>query len=591
MRRHCRPLAWAVLLALLLPRPLAAQGSAAARLRALLQEDWEFRLSDSPESATALGDHRYDDRLADLSAEARARRQAHDRTMLARARAIPARTLAGQDRLSLELFTWEKALEVEGQRDPTWRLALDQMNGPQVFLGQLAAVTRFANATDYAAYLARLRAIPRYLAQVTALLEEGIRTGWTQPATPLRTVPDQLAAYVVTDAAASPLYEPFTRFPAAIPEAERARLRDEGARIILGEVAPAFAQFRSFVVERYLPAGRPADGIGSLPGGDTAYAHLIRRYTTLPLSATELHETGLREVARIRAEMDSVMRATGFTGTFPEFLRFLRTDPRFYHTSAAALVTGYRDIAKRADGALPSLFAELPRLPYGVRPIPDYEAPAQTTGYYLPGAPDGSRPGWFMVNTYKLDARPTYEMEALSLHESVPGHHLQIARAQELRGLPPFRRNAGYTAFVEGWALYAESLGGAMGFYTDPYSRFGQLMYEMWRACRLVIDTGIHAQGWARERAIRYLAENSGKTEQDVAVEVDRYIVWPGQALAYKTGELRIRALRTEAEARLGTRFDLRRFHNVALDDGPLPLAILERNVRAWIAREAAAPR
>jgi uncharacterized protein (DUF885 family) len=284
--------------------------------------------------------------------------------------------------------------------------------------------------------------------------------------------------------------------------------------------------------------------------------------------------------------MQELIRRVEFNGSFPEFLQFLRTDPRFYYTKPEDLVTGYSAISKRMDGELPKLFAELPRTPYGVREIPEYEAPAQTTAYYLPGAADGSRAGFFYVNTFKLETRPKYEMEALSLHEAVPGHHLQIARAQELRGLPDFRRNAGYTAYVEGWGLYAESLGEEIGFYTDSYSRFGQLTYEMWRACRLVVDTGIHALGWTREQAIQYMLENTAKTENDIIVEIDRYIVWPAQALTYKLGELKIKELRKKAETELGSRFDLRKFHNAVLDNGPLPLDVLERQIGDWIATQ-----
>jgi uncharacterized protein (DUF885 family) len=336
--------------------------------------------------------------------------------------------------------------------------------------------------------------------------------------------------------------------------------------------------------DEYLPAARKDISAASLPKGAAFYQYAIRRHTTTGLSAKEIHETGLREVERIRREMSDIIRQVNFMESFQEFLNFLRTDPRFYYTKAEDLVEDYRDICKRADARLPELFAELPRNPYGVEVIPDYEAPAQTTAYYQPGAADGSRAGFYMVNTYRLDTRPKYEMEALSLHEAVPGHHTQISRAQELGTLPDFRRNAGYTAYVEGWALYAESLGSDMGFYKDPYSKFGQLTYEMWRACRLVVDTGMHAMGWSRERAINFMKENSAKTENDIVVEIDRYIVWPGQALAYKLGELKIKELRARAKSELGDRFDLRRFHNALLDDGPLPLDVLEQRINLWIA-------
>ena len=320
-----------------------------------------------------------------------------------------------------------------------------------------------------------------------------------------------------------------------------------------------------------------------LPDGKAYYAHCIFEHTTTDLTAEEIHETGKNEVRRIGREMLEVMRQTGFDGSLEEFSSFLRSDPRFYFTHENDLVTAYRDIAKRADAELPGLFAELPRNPYGVRAFPDYEAPSQTTAMYYPGASDGSRAGYFMVNTYRLDMRPKFEMEALVLHEAVPGHHLQISRAQELKSLPRFRRNASFTAYIEGWALYAESLGEKMGFYTDPYSKFGQLMYEMWRACRLVVDTGIHYFGWSRQQAIDYMKEQTAKTEQDIAIEVDRYIVMPGQALAYKIGEMRIRQLRDRAEQKLGPAFDIRSFHNAVLDNGALPLPVLEEQMNSWI--------
>ncbi|MFZ5623713.1 MAG: DUF885 domain-containing protein [Gemmatimonadota bacterium] len=561
----------------------ARPNAATAAFHALLDEDWQFRLREFPESATLLGDDRYNDRLTDLSPEAIERRKAWARTALARVRRIDRNALEGQDRISWDLFVFEKELEVDGQRYPSELMPLDQINGPQLTFPALIAQMPYATLRDYGNYLERLRAWPRYLEQVQALMEQGIATGWVLPAVPLRTVPAQLVALIVDDASRSPLYQPVTRFPAGIAPAARERIAREAGAIIVGQIAPAVARLKAFIETRYLPAGAGQTGASTLPDGAGWYAYSIRNYTTTSLGAKEIHELGLAEVARIRAAMDSVIRASGFIGSFKEFLQFLRTDPRFYYRTADELVTGYRDVAKRADAALPALFATLPRLTYGVQPFPDFEAPAQTTARYFPGAADGTRPGYFMVNTYKLESRPRYEMEALTLHEAVPGHHLQIARAQELGELPEFRRNGGYNAFVEGWALYAESLGPAMGMYQDPYSKFGQLTYEMWRACRLVVDTGIHAFGWSRERAIQYMLDNTAKSEQDVTVEVDRYIVWPGQALGYKLGELRIKALRARAEQALGDRFDLRRFHNAVLDNGPLPLDVLDRQMEDWI--------
>jgi uncharacterized protein (DUF885 family) len=384
----------------------------------------------------------------------------------------------------------------------------------------------------------------------------------------------------------SPLYAPIKKIPEVISEGERERFRSRAHDLIASSVFPALLQFREFVTETYLPAGDRPIGASALPDGKAYYAHCVRAYTTTDLDPLTIHQMGIKEVERIRVQMDSVIEEAGFEGALHEFADFLRADPRFYFTRAEDLVTAYRDIAKRADAELPALFAELPRTPYGVRAFPDYEAPSQATAMYYPGASDGSRAGYFMVNTYRLDMRPKYEMEALTLHEAVPGHHLQIARAHELQHLPDFRRNGSYTAFIEGWALYAESLGASMGFYTDLYSKFGQLIYEMWRACRLVVDTGIHSFGWSRQQAIDYMQKNTAKTEQDIAVEVDRYIVMPGQALAYKIGELAIKELRTKAENMLGPAFDIRRFHNVILDNGPLPLTLLNKQIEEWIAAQ-----
>ncbi|HXF38693.1 MAG TPA: DUF885 domain-containing protein, partial [Blastocatellia bacterium] len=397
---------------------------------------------------------------------------------------------------------------------------------------------------------------------------------------------DQIEGQIAEDPGASPYFKPFVTFPEELPAADRARLIESGRNAIAQSMTPALKKLAAFIKETYLPACRKDIGASSLPDGEAFYQYAIKRHTTTNLPAREIHEIGKREVARIRKEMESIIKQVGFTRSFQEFLAYLRTDPRFYYTKADDLVAGYSYIAKVSDGKLPQMFAELPRTPYGVGVIPGYEAPAQTTAYYQPSAADGSRAGLFMINTYKLDTRPKYEMEALTLHESVPGHHLQIARAQELNGLPDFRRNAGYTAYVEGWGLYAESLGSEMGFYADPYSKFGQLTYEMWRACRLVVDTGMHAFGWSRQQAIDLMKENTAKTENDIIVEVDRYIVWPGQALAYMIGSLKIKELRARASKELGARFDVRKFHNAVLDDGPLPLDLLDQRMTAWIAEQ-----
>ncbi len=556
------------------------------KLQALFEEDWQWNLKEFPEGATMFGDNRYNNLLTDASPEAYERRKAHEREMLDRIQKINRSELTGQDAISYDLFLLDKKMNVEGQRFPTEYMPVDQMNGVQIFFGQLAASSPFRNAKDYEDYLARLAAFPKQIDQVIQLMKRGIENGWVQPAVPLRSLASQIEGQITDDPLKNPLYKPFETFPQDVSEADRARLAEAGKRAVAQSFIPAMKKFDAFIKETYLPAARKEIGAASLPNGADYYQYSIRRHTTTNLTAKEIHDIGLKEVARIRKEMEGIIEKVSFKGTFQEFLTFLRTDGRFYYKTADDLMAGYALIAKRADGKLPALFAELPRTPYGLRVIPDYEAPAQTTAYYQSGAADGSRAGLYMINTYKLETRPKYEMEALSLHESVPGHHLQISRAQELKGLPDFRRNAGYTAYVEGWGLYAESLGSEMGFYGDPYSKFGQLTYEMWRACRLVVDTGMHAFGWSRERAIDFMKDNTAKTENDIIVEIDRYIVWPGQALAYKIGELKIKELRARAKRELAGRFDVRKFHNAVLDDGPLPLDLLEKRINDWIAEQ-----
>lgn len=555
-------------------------------LEAVVKKYWEWRLREFPEFSTWTGDNRYNHKFTDLSLEAIERRQSDERRMLEQVKNIDPSGLSGQDVLSHALLLWDLSLAVSAQQFPPVML-LTQISGPQLMFPQLVSVTSFQTLTDYNNYCARLAAFPVYLEQVAGLLRHGIELGWVQPNGPLSGVPGQINGQIVSDIEKSPLYTPFLRMPDTVTEKERHRMKSEANKLITDLVFPAMNRFRDFITDIYMPAGDRPPGVSALPNGEAYYAHCVREYTTTDLQVSEIHNTGVREVKRIRVLMHGVIRETGFKGSLQEFVDFLRTDPQFYFSKSEDLVVAYRDIAKRADAELPALFSELPRLPYGVRAFPDFEAPNQVTAMYYPGAADGSRAGYFMVNTYRPDIRPKYEMETLTLHEAVPGHHLQIARAQELRHLPDFRRNGSYTAFIEGWALYAESLGRQMGFYSDPYARFGQLMYEMWRACRLVVDTGIHSLGWSRQRSIDYIRENTAKTEQEIAVEVDRYIVLPGQALAYKVGELAIRELRASAERMLGKSFDIRTFHNALLDNGPLPLSILKNQMEEWIKGQA----
>lgn len=559
------------------------KNEASQALEKLLDDDWQWRMDNYPTWATYLGDRRGLDRWEDMSREAIDKRKEHPHELLRRLKEINREELPPDDQLNYDLFLYEVKLNIEGQAFPTELLAVDQLNGPQLELGQVAEVMPLATVADYEAYIQRLRGFQPYLGQLTDLLKEGIKRRWVQPAEQLRGIGSQIQGQLFAQAEDSPLFKPAKKFPESFSEEDRARLEKELTAAIREAVFPALIDFREFLEKKYLPGGAETIGAVGLPDGRKYYQYRIRRSTTVDLTAQEIHDIGLSEVKRIRAEMEKVIKDSGFEGDFKAFLEFIQNDPQFYYDDAEELLKGYRDIAKRADAQLPPLFATLPRLPYGVRAFPDYEAPNQAGARYYRGAADGSRPGYFMANTYKLDSRPKYEMEALTLHEAVPGHHLQIARAQELEGLPNFRRYGGNTAYIEGWALYAESLGEEMGFYADPYSKFGQLTYEMWRACRLVIDTGIHSLGWSREQAIRFFRENSGKSDLEIAVEVDRYIVWPGQALAYKIGELQIKALRKEAEQKLGEKFNIRLFHNALLDQGALPLPVLEREIQEWI--------
>jgi uncharacterized protein (DUF885 family) len=436
----------------------------------------------------------------------------------------------------------------------------------------------------YEDLLARLRGVPTLVDQTITLMEQGLQAGITPPGVTLRDVPGQIRNLRTQEPAKSPLLEHFARFPGMIDAEERARLITEATSILAGQVYPALDLLHDHLVRIYIPNARTTTAQADLPNGTAWYAYNVRRSTTTALAPAEIHEIGLAEVRRIRAEMEQVADRAGFSGDLSAFTKFLATDSRFFFADARELLAAYRDIAKRADPELVKLFGRLPRLPYGVKAVPAFAEQSQPTAYYEPGSLEAGRPAWFCANTYDLGLRARWEMEALTLHEAVPGHHLQIALAEELEDLPQFRRHGFFTAFVEGWGLYAESLGEELGFYQDPYSLFGRLVYELWRAIRLVVDTGLHALGWGRQQAIDYFEAVSGRTGHDVVVEVDRYIVWPGQALAYKIGELKIRELRSVAQRELAERFDLRDFHDQLLGSGALPLDILDTRLRAWVA-------
>ena len=556
------------------------------KLQTFFEEEWEYGLKENPIKATLLGDLRYNGRLGDSSIAAIERRRRHGVEALRQLESIDRSKLADSDKLNYDLYLENLTLRIEGHRFPWYLTPINQMGGVQQGPPHVVRSLPFRNAKHYEDYLSRLSQLPAVVDQTIERMQEGLKQRITPPKITLRAVAEQIQAQIVSKVEESPFYRPFKNFPETVPLSEQARLSAAGKEAIEQSILPAYQKLHDFWVSEYYPNTRETIGLSSLPNGEQWYAFGVKVSTTTNLLPKEIHEIGLREVKRIRAEMDKIIKGSGFEGTREEFFEFLRGDPQFYYSKPEHLLAGYRDICKRADAELPKLFGKFPRLPYGVREVPEYSAPSQTTAYYHGGSLKAGRPGWFYANTYKLETRPKWEMEALAIHEAVPGHHLQIALAQEMEGIPKFRRHGHYTAFVEGWGLYSESLGEEMGFYNDPYSKFGQLTYEMWRAIRLVVDTGMHAFGWDRQKAIDYFKANAGRHEHDITVEVDRYIVWPGQALAYKIGELKIKELRKFATKELGDRFDIRGFHDTVLGSGAVPLSILEQNVKNYVAAE-----
>lgn len=565
---------------------IAAKGHASdsERLRALFDEFWRYSMLQDPETATRVGYPGRNDRWSDLSEEALARRRALLPKLLAAVGSINRSALSETERTNYDLFRRREQMEVEGSRFPVELLAVSQLGGVQTEVPELLANMPAGNVEQYEDILARLRGVPRLLGQTITLLEQGLAMGVTPPRVTLSDVPAQVSALLPDEPLQSPVLSPFRDFPGAIDAADQERLRREAVRIYSREVAPALRKLHDFLESTYLPGARTSIAASALPDGEAWYAFGVREVTTTDLTPRQVHALGLAEVKRIRREMDELVARIGFKGTQTEFQNFLRNDSRFYYERPEDLLVGFRDLCKRIDPELVKLFGKLPRLPYGVEPVPAIAEKSQPAAYYNPGSLAAGRPGIFYVNTYDLRSRPKWKMEALALHEAVPGHHLQTSLAQELEEAPAWRRYDSYAAFVEGWGLYSESLGAELGLYKDPYSRFGQLTNEMWRAIRLVLDTGIHAMGWTRQRAIDYAKENvPAKTEHEITVEVDRYISIPAQALAYTIGELKIRELRAYAEKELGARFALRAFHDRVLSRGAVPLDMLEADIKWWV--------
>ncbi|NJD31900.1 MAG: DUF885 domain-containing protein [Gammaproteobacteria bacterium] len=569
--------------------PAAPVEDAGKQLNAMLEQYFEEYLQQHPVMATFIGDNRYNDQLPNsIGPEYRARaHELNERYLEAVRRFDPAR-LSGEDRISYEIFLHEREREQQSERFPDYLLPLSQTGGLPTFMPSLGSGTNaqpFATVQDYENWLKRLDGFVVWMDQAIVNMREGVAKGVVQPRPVMEKVLPQLDSMIVARAEDSVFYKPVSRFPDSIATADRERLAAAYKAAIEGKVVPAYRRVRDYVRDEYLPKTRTSVAWTALPDGKAWYAFQVREHTTTDMTPEEIHQLGLSEVKRILGEMDRVRQQVGFEGDLHAFFKYLETDPKFYFTQGADLIQGYRDLKVRIDAALPKLFSVFPKADYEIREVEAYRAQSAAGAYYQGASADGSRPGIFYVNTYNLKAQPKFGMETLSLHEASPGHHFQGSIQQELTGLPKFRRFGGdYTAYVEGWALYSESLGKELGMFTDPYQWFGRLNDEQLRAMRLVVDTGLHALGWSREQAIQYMLDNSTLAESDVVSEVERYIAWPGQALGYKVGDLRIQGLRHKAERELGDKFDLKDFHREVLSDGAVPMQVLEAKVDRWIA-------
>jgi uncharacterized protein (DUF885 family) len=567
----------------------ASAAESGSELKKILDEAWEFQLREEPLFATRVGDKRYNDRLPSVAPADFDRRGAFARQLLVRLDGIDPSALSEADRINYDMFRRTMDDDLTEMRFRTWRMPLNAEGSFHSFFARLPSTQPLVTTRDYENYIARLRAFPTYARQHTENMREGLRTGFVQPKVILKGFEDTITTHLVDDLSKSVFWKPFIQFPTSVPEADREPLRSAGRQAIGRDVLPSLAALLEFMTKEYIPTARATIGASDLPQGREFYEYCVKRFTTLDVTPDQVHEVGLKEVARIRAEMDAVLKQVKWEKSFPEFLEFLRTDPRFYPKTAEDLLKEASYIAKKMDGLLPAFFKTLPRQPYGIEPVPADIAPKYTAGRYS-GAPiEGRRAGMYWLNTHGLPTRTLYTLEALTLHEAVPGHHLQGALQQELKDLPSFRRHENVNAFGEGWGLYSERLGLEAGFYKDPYSNFGRLTYEMWRACRLVVDTGMHWKGWTRDQALKFLGDNAALSIHEVTTEIDRYIGWPGQALAYKMGELKIRELRARAESALGTRFDIREFHDAVLKNGSVPLSVLETQIDGFIAAAKAA--
>lgn len=551
-------------------------------MRNIADRYWEAVLRRYPTWATALGDYRYNDRLEDLSSEGREKWKTELQGLLTELMRLRPNEVPDEDKLNYELLlrTLRDALLRTNMVDVY--TPINPLAGPHVDLPLLTVTHPFRNADDFRSYLARLRAYPTQIGQAIETMRMGVRLGVAPPRVIVEKVIPQVRNLVIQDPTKSELYRPMREKAGALSESERAEIDRQLREVITAQVLPSYLRLLGFLEDEYLPRCRETLGVADLPNGRKLYRNYIWLYVTLDMEADELHSIGLKEVARIRGKMDQVRQEIGFDGSLEEFMTHMRTDPKYRFQSPEQILSYYAEVLERTEPHMEKLFTRVPKADCVMKEMEPFRAPNAPTAYYFPPPEDFSRPGYFYINTYEPHERLVYTAESLTYHEAIPGHHFQIALHQENGDLPKFRRYADFTAFVEGWALYAERLGEEIGGYQDPYQKFGQLQFEAWRACRLVVDTGIHWLGWSREQAIQYMRTNTTLSDHDIEAEVDRYIAWPGQALAYKIGELTIGSLRYDAEKTLGDRFDLRAFHDRILADGPVPLDVLKRRVEDW---------
>ena len=547
-----------------------------------LDNEWKYRLSQSPVYATAMGIKGYETEWRDNSLEAVQNRVAHTEDTLKKLKNFNAENLSESNQLNLRLFSQLTAINLEISNYNRHLLPFSHRGGVQL-AHEDAEVIPLKSFDDFSFWIQRLKKLDSRINQTITLAEIGIEKGYKPPRVLMDRVYRQIALQSQSSVLNSPFYKIFIDLPDSISNKDQIILRREAKKVIKETVIPSYVLLEKFFNKEYLRQSRDTVGLYDIPDGRKFYEVLAKSFTTTTLSPKEIHQMGLDEVRRIRGEMETVIKEIEFKGSFKDFLTFLREDERFYYKTSEELFEGYLAVSKRIDPELVKLFGNLPRTPYGLRAIPEESAPDTTTAYYMSPSPDGLRPGYYYVNLYKPETRPKFEMEVLSVHEAVPGHHLQISLAMEMEEMPMFRRVSPYTAFVEGWGLYSESLGYDLGLYKDPYSKFGQLTYDMWRAVRLVVDTGMHYFEWDRQKAIDFFLDNAGKSELDIVNEIDRYIVMPGQALAYKIGQMKFLSLKEKARTEIGKNFDIRGFHDVILSHGALPLNELDSIIEAYI--------